>query len=97
MDNLRCCIIGCNKKDILSVCKTCKIFFCFNHRNLIDCHEIINGFSVFNRYHCCNYCCNRHFYVQCSTCDDMIINTMSIQKNNNTICKYPCFKYKNNI
>ena len=49
MENLRCCIIGCKEKDILSVCKKCRMYFCFHHRNLIDSHELINGFSVLNQ------------------------------------------------
>ena len=94
MENLRCCILGCKKTDILSVCKKCRMFFCFDHRNLIDSHEIINGFSVLNRYICCSYCCNRHFYVKCSNCEELVRNTIADIKNSNVICKYPCFKYQ---
>ena len=35
MNNPKCCILGCKNKDILSVCKTCKFYFCLDHDNLI--------------------------------------------------------------
>ena len=93
--NIKCCILGCNNKDIISLCKKCKIYFCLNHDKLINSHELVNlNISLYNNFYCCDYCCNKHFHVQCSICNDMIINTMSIKKNNNIICKYPCFKYQ---
>ena len=94
MEKLSCCILGCKEKDILSVCKKCRMYFCFHHRNLIDSHELINGFSVLNQYYCCNYCCSMHFYLRCDICEEMIINTMTIIKDGLRVCKYPCFKYQ---
>ena len=97
MNNVKCCIIGCKSNNILCVCKTCKFYFCYDHRQVIDSHEIVPSFSVYDNYYCCNLCFCIHYYIECPICEDMVINTMTIIKNGNRICRYPCFKYKNNI
>ena len=97
MNTVKCCILGCSNKDILSLCRRCKIYFCFNHSKLIDSHSITPSFSIYDNFVCCDYCCNRHFYVKCSNCEEMVRNTIADIKNGTIICKYPCFKYQNNI
>lgn len=94
MNVVYCCILGCKCREILAHCKSCKIYFCYNHRTLIDSHEIVPSFSIYDNYYCCNYCCNKHFYVRCNICDDMIINTnVRYKKDGSNYCIFPCYKY----
>ncbi len=90
-----CCIKGCKNIDILCHCKNCKLYYCYNHRQLIDSHEIVQSFSIYDNYWCCNLCCSKHFYVMCSKCEEMVINSIAkFNKNENQYyCKYPCYKY----
>lgn len=94
MNFVRCCILGCKNKDILSVCKTCKFYFCLDHDNLINSHELVKNSSIYNNYYCCDFDCEKHFYILCHTCEELVINTMTINNAGVVRCKFPCYKFK---
>lgn len=93
--NIRCKIEGCTNICVFDLCKSCKFYFCDKHKKMIDCHEIIHDFSIYNCYYCCDFCCNEHFYVKCDVCNDMVINSnvRFNMKDGTKFCRYPCYKY----
>ncbi len=93
-----CCIIGCKCNDILAHCKNCKLYFCYNHRQLIDSHEIVPSFSIYDNYYCCDFDCIQHYYIKCDICEELVINNhiRFDDKTNQHYCKYKCYKYNRN-